>query len=288
MLTSEYLITNPVQYWVMKQIALYGKGGIGKSTTSANLSAALSEQGLDVLQIGCDPKRDSTRMLMQGRLIPTVMDLVRERGDDRSLTIDDVVYRGYHGVRCVEAGGPEPGVGCAGRGIIATFQILERLGALRADVVVYDVLGDVVCGGFAMPMREGYAEEVYLVTSGELMSLYAANNICKAISRLSSRARSRCRLGGVICNAKNLPREEELVGEFAKRIGSSMVQFIPRDQVVQQAELNKKTVVEFAPSSGQAAVYRELARRIMENRRLDVPVPLDIEELEALAYGYSE
>ncbi|HOT04356.1 MAG TPA: Ni-sirohydrochlorin a,c-diamide reductive cyclase ATP-dependent reductase subunit [Methanolinea sp.] len=272
----------------MKQIALYGKGGIGKSTTSANLSAALSEQGLDVLQIGCDPKRDSTRMLMKGRLIPTVMDLVRERGDDRSLTLEDVVFRGYHGVRCVEAGGPEPGVGCAGRGIIATFQILERLGALRADVVVYDVLGDVVCGGFAMPMREGYAEEVYLVTSGELMSLYAANNICKAISRLSSRARSRCRLGGVICNAKNLPREEDLVAEFAGRIGSSMIQFIPRDQVVQSAELNKKTVVEFAPSSDQAAVYRQLARKIMENRRLDVPVPLEIEELEALAYGYSE
>ena len=272
----------------MKQIALYGKGGIGKSTTSANLSAALSEQGLDVLQIGCDPKRDSTRMLMQGRLIPTVMDLVRERGDDRSLTIDDIVYSGYHGVRCVEAGGPEPGVGCAGRGIIATFQILERLGALRADVVVYDVLGDVVCGGFAMPMREGYAEEVYLVTSGELMSLYAANNICKAIARLSSRARSRCRLGGVICNAKNLPREEELVSEFAEKIGSSMIQFIPRDQVVQHAELNKKTVVQYAPDSGQAGTYRSLARRIMENRRLDVPSPLEIEDLEELAYGYAE
>ena len=272
----------------MKQIALYGKGGIGKSTTSANLSAALSEQGLDVLQIGCDPKRDSTRMLMQGRLIPTVMDLVRERGDDRSLTIDDVVYSGYHGVRCVEAGGPEPGVGCAGRGIIATFQILERLGALRADVVVYDVLGDVVCGGFAMPMREGYAEEVYLVTSGELMSLYAANNICKAIARLSSRARSRCRLGGVICNAKNLPREEELVSEFAEKIGSSMIQFIPRDQVVQHAELNKKTVVQYAPDAGQAGTYRSLARRIMENRRLDVPSPLEIEDLEELAYGYAE
>ncbi len=272
----------------MKQIALYGKGGIGKSTTSANLSAALSEQGLDVLQIGCDPKRDSTRMLMQGRLIPTVMDLVRERGDDRSLTIDDVVHSGYHGVRCVEAGGPEPGVGCAGRGIIATFQILERLGALRADVVVYDVLGDVVCGGFAMPMREGYAEEVYLVTSGELMSLYAANNICKAIARLSSRARSRCRLGGVICNAKNLPKEEELVTEFAEKIGSSMIQFIPRDQVVQHAELNKKTVVQYAPDSGQAGTYRSLARRIMENRRLDVPSPLEIEDLEELAYGYAE
>lgn len=271
---------------MMKQIALYGKGGIGKSTTSANLSAALSLQDLDVLQIGCDPKRDSTRMLMQGRLIPTVMDLVRERGD-REISLDEVVFRGYHGVRCVEAGGPEPGVGCAGRGIIATFQILERLGALTADVVVYDVLGDVVCGGFAMPMREGYAEEVYLVTSGELMSLYAANNICKAISRLSSRSRSKCRLGGVICNAKNLPHEEELVSEFSQKIGSSMILFIPRDQVVQQAELNKKTVIQFAPESDQAGVYRELAKKIMENRRLDIPGPLEMGDLEDLAYAYS-
>ncbi|MCQ8893142.1 MAG: Ni-sirohydrochlorin a,c-diamide reductive cyclase ATP-dependent reductase subunit [Methanolinea sp.] len=270
----------------MKQIALYGKGGIGKSTTAANLSAALANRGLDVMQIGCDPKRDSTRMLMQGRLIPTVMDLVRERGD-QEISPDDIVYRGYRGVRCVEAGGPDPGVGCAGRGIIATFQILERLGALCADVVVYDVLGDVVCGGFAMPMREGYAEEVYLVTSGELMSLYAANNICKAIARLSSRARSRCRLAGVICNAKNLPREEELVAEFADRIGSHLIQYIPRDQVVQQAELNRKTVVEFAPSSRQSGIYESLAKKVMENRRMDIPVPLEIDELEKLAYDYS-
>ena len=269
----------------MKQIALYGKGGIGKSTTSANLSAALSDQGHDILQIGCDPKRDSTRMLMNGRFIPTVMDLVRERGD-RNLSIEDVVFSGYGGVRCVEAGGPEPGVGCAGRGIIATFQILEKLGALQADVVLYDVLGDVVCGGFAMPMREGYAQEVYLVTSGELMSLYAANNICKAIARLSTRARSRCRLAGVICNAKNMPREKELVEDFANRINSRMIQFIPRDRIVQVAELNKKTVIELAPDSSQADAYRSLAKRVMENTHMDIPTPLGIEELESLAYEY--
>ena len=269
----------------MKQIALYGKGGIGKSTTSANLSAALAEQGLGVLQIGCDPKHDSTRMLMHGTWIPTVLDLIRKRGGT-SLTIDDVVYTGYRGIRCVEAGGPEPGIGCAGRGIIATFQVLEQLGAFSADVVVYDVLGDVVCGGFAMPMREGYAEEIYLVTSGELMSLYAANNICKAINRLTQRPKCTCRLAGVICNAKNIEREEELVREFAERIGSSLVAYIPRDRIVQLAEVHKQTVLEYAPDSAQAATYRTLAEVVLKNTTLTIPTPLEMDELEDLAFKY--
>ena len=275
----------PLHSTVMKQIALYGKGGIGKSTTSANLSAALAGMGLDILQIGCDPKRDSTRMLMHGTFIPTVMDLVRVRGE-APITLSEIEFTGFNGVRCVEAGGPEPGVGCAGRGIIATFQLLEKFGALKGDVIVYDVLGDVVCGGFAMPMREGYAQDVYLVTSGELMSLYAANNICKAIKRLSSRQKSTCRLAGVICNARNQPNEEELVAEFAKRVNSSLIQFIPRDRVVQLAELNRKTVIEYEPASAQAECYRTLATRVMENSRFTIPTPLEIDELEALAYSY--
>ena len=275
----------PAKRIMMKQIALYGKGGIGKSTTSANLSAALSLQGYDVLQIGCDPKRDSTRMLMHGSFIPTVMDLVRERGD-ASLKKEDVVHYGFNGVRCVEAGGPEPGVGCAGRGIIATFQLLEKFGALSGDVIVYDVLGDVVCGGFAMPMREGYAQEIYLVTSGELMSLYAANNICKAIKRLSSRVKSTCRLAGVICNARSMPREEELVAEFARRVNSTFVEFIPRDRIVQLAELNKQTVIEFAPDSPQAAHYRALASSVIKNTNLTIPSPLEIDALESLALEF--
>lgn len=275
----------PAHTRIMKQIALYGKGGIGKSTTSANLSAALSLAGQSVLQIGCDPKRDSTRMLMAGRLIPTVMDLVRERGAS-AVTPQDVVFTGFHGVRCVEAGGPEPGVGCAGRGIIATFQLLEKFGTLTGDIIVYDVLGDVVCGGFAMPMREGYAQEVYLVTSGELMSLYAANNICKAIQRLAAQPKSRCRLAGVICNAKNMPREEELVAEFAQRVNSHLIQFIPRDRTVQLAELDRKTVIEYDPASEQAQRYRDLAARVMENNRLTIPTPLEIDDLESLARQY--
>ncbi|MEA2034117.1 MAG: Ni-sirohydrochlorin a,c-diamide reductive cyclase ATP-dependent reductase subunit [Euryarchaeota archaeon] len=271
----------------MKQIALYGKGGIGKSTTSANLSAALSGMGLDIMQIGCDPKHDSTRMLTHGKWIPTVLDLVREKGN-QDLSVEEIVFKGYNNIRCVEAGGPEPGVGCAGRGIIATFQLLERLDAMYGDVILYDVLGDVVCGGFAMPMREGYAQEVYLVTSGELMSLYAANNICKAISRLSKRVRNKCTLGGVICNSANIANERELVEEFARRINSSLVAYIPRDRIVQIAEVNKQTVIEYAPESGQAAVYRRLAECIFNNKNMSVPTPLETDELESLALEYIE
>jgi nitrogenase iron protein NifH len=273
--------------FTMKQIALYGKGGIGKSTTAANLSAALSLQGFDVLQIGCDPKRDSTRMLMHGSFIPTVMDLVRERGDGK-ITLDEIVYTGFNGVRCVEAGGPEPGVGCAGRGIIATFQLLEKFGALTGDVILYDVLGDVVCGGFAMPMREGYAQEIYLITSGELMSLYAANNICKAIKRLSQRSKSTCRLAGVICNAKNMPSEKELVSEFSRRINSTLVQYIPRDRKIQLAEIHKQTVVEYSPNSTQAGLYRELSSYVMTNTNFTIPTPIEIDALEALALEFMQ
>lgn len=267
----------------MRQIALYGKGGIGKSTTSANLSAAFSEMDLDVMQIGCDPKHDSTRMLMHGRWIPTVLEQMYEHKDVKT---EDIVYTGFGGVRCVEAGGPEPGIGCAGRGIIATFQLLEKMQALYGDVVVYDVLGDVVCGGFAMPMRDGYAQEVYLVTSGELMSLYAANNICKAIARLSERSTAKCRLGGVICNSKNMDNEFELVKEFAERIGSTLICCIPRSKSVQAAEVNRMTVIEHDPTSEQADIYRTCAKKILENTDLKIPTPLGLEELEDLARKY--
>ncbi|HJJ87600.1 MAG TPA: nitrogenase iron protein, partial [Methanocorpusculum sp.] len=172
------------------------------------------------------------------------------------------------------------------RGIIATFQLLEKMKALFGDVVVYDVLGDVVCGGFALPMRDGYAEEVYLVTSGELMSLYAANNISKAIARLSGRSSAKCKLGGVICNAKNMDNEYELVKEFAERIGSKLICYIPRSKSVQAAEVNRMTVIEHDPTSEQADVYRKCADSILNNTDFRIPTPLSLEELEDLARKY--
>lgn len=248
----------------MKKIAIYGKGGIGKSTTTSNLSAALSKLGYKVMQIGCDPKADSTKNLMKGRFIPTVLDVMNEKGDDVELS--DIVFEGYNNVLCVEAGGPTPGVGCAGRGIIAAFEKLEELDAFevyKPDIVIYDVLGDVVCGGFSMPIRNGYAKDVYIVTSGEMMSMYAASNISTAVNQFKSRGYAS--LKGLILNAKNVEDEQKLVNNLAQEIGSEIFQYIPRDKIVQLSENDGKTVIEKDEHSQMANVYMELARKIIND-----------------------
>jgi len=245
----------------MRKIAVYGKGGIGKSTTTSNLSAALSVQGLTVMQIGCDPKADSTKNLMKGRVIPTVLDTIKAKKHE--VVLDDIVFKGFNGVLCVEAGGPTPGVGCAGRGIITAFEKLEELRAFevyRPDIVIYDVLGDVVCGGFAMPLRGGYAEDVYIVTSGEMMSLYAATNISHAISQFS--VRGYAKLSGLILNAKGVEDEEALVDKVAKEIDTGIVQYVPRHPLVQRAENQGMTVVEAFSDSDMSAVYQDLAKKV--------------------------
>lgn len=247
----------------MVKIAIYGKGGIGKSTTTSNLSAALSELGYRVMQIGCDPKSDSVKNLMGGRKIPTVLDKLRESVSD--VALKDIVFEGFGGVLCVEAGGPTPGIGCAGRGIITAFEKLEELDAYeiyKPDIVLYDVLGDVVCGGFAMPIRQGYADHVFIVTSGEMMALYAASNIAQAVKNFGSRGYAR--YAGVILNSRNVANEVEVVEEALKEIGGEIVQVVPRNGLVQQAENQGKTVVEAFPESDMAQCYMELARKMMQ------------------------
>ena len=268
----------------LRQIAIYGKGGIGKSTTTQNLTAGLVEKGNKVMVVGCDPKADSTRLLLGGLAQKTVLDTLREEGED--IDLDLILKEGFKGTRCVESGGPEPGVGCAGRGIITSIGLLERLGAYTDDLdyVFYDALGDVVCGGFAMPIREGKAKEIYIVASGEMMALYAANNISKGIARYARQGG--VRLGGIICNSRNCDREAEVVRAFAEELGTQMIHFVPRDNVVQRAEIRKKTVIEFQPEANQADEYRELARKIEENTQFVIPKPITQERLEEILMEY--
>lgn len=267
----------------MRQIAIYGKGGIGKSTTSSNLSAALAAAGHRVMQVGCDPKQDSTMNLMRGRLIPSVLDAIRSKGE-KNVELKDCCFEGFGGVIVAEAGGPEPGIGCAGRGVISALQMLERLGAYEhygIDVVIYDVLGDVVCGGFAMPIREGFAREIYIVTSGEMMALYAANNICRAVRRFVDNGVP-IRLGGLICNARNTHQEVHTIRAFAQELNCRLVRVVPRSRDVQIAESRGMTVIEALPDGTQAFAYRDLARVIMDVQQTHVPSPIATDRLQAI------
>lgn len=249
----------------MKKIAIYGKGGIGKSTIVSNLSVALAEKGLKVMQIGCDPKADSTMGLRSGEPLPTVLETVRRKKN--AFELEEIVKIGYAGVVCVEAGGPIPGLGCAGRGIITALEKLEEKGAYekyKPDVVFYDVLGDVVCGGFSMPMRDGYAQEVYIVSSGENMSIYAAANIATAIDNFKGRGYAK--LGGIILNCRDVKNEKEKVEELCEDFHTEITGILKRSDLVPEAELMKKTVLEVFPDSDMAKAYRSLAEKMIGDK----------------------
>jgi nitrogenase iron protein NifH len=267
---------------MIRQIAIYGKGGIGKSTTTQNTVAALAEAGKKVMIVGCDPKADSTRLILNKKMQNTVMDMAREAGSVEELELEEVLQVGFGDIKCAESGGPEPGVGCAGRGVITAINFLEEEGAYTEDLdfVFYDVLGDVVCGGFAMPIREGKAQEIYIVTSGEMMAMYAANNIAKGILKYAQSGG--VRLGGLICNSRNTDREDELIMALADKLGTQMIHFIPRDNEVQRAELRRQTVVQYNSEHGQADEYRQLAQKIANNTNFVIPTPITQDELEEL------
>lgn len=248
----------------MIKIAIYGKGGIGKSTVTSNLAAAFSKLGCRVIQIGCDPKADSTINLLGGEPLEPVMNYLRSHDEDPS-SIEDISKVGFGGVLCIETGGPTPGLGCAGRGIVATLQLLEDLELFetyKPDVVLYDVLGDVVCGGFAAPIREGYAEKVLIVTSGEKMALYAANNINSAVKNFEDR--SYAKVYGIVLNHRNTPNETEKVQKFADEAGLQIVGEIPRSDDINTYEDLGQTVIEGDIECEASQRFLELAKRLME------------------------
>ncbi|MDR1951971.1 MAG: nitrogenase iron protein [Elusimicrobiota bacterium] len=261
----------------IKQIAIYGKGGIGKSTTTSNISAALSKLGYKVMQFGCDPKSDSTNTLRLGKYVPTVLDSLRE---NMNLKADEVIHKGFNGIFCVEAGGPAPGVGCAGRGITTAVSLFKQQNifeSLDLDFVIFDVLGDVVCGGFAVPIREGIADHVFTVSSSDFMAIYAANNLFSGIKKYSNSGGAL--LGGVIANSINMPYSKEIINDFVKKTDTSVIEYIPRSTIVTQSELQGKTVIEAFPNSNQAKIYTELAKKIAAHEISKTPAPLSVSEL---------
>jgi nitrogenase iron protein NifH len=273
----------------MRQIAIYGKGGIGKSMISSHISYALSKNGLKVLHVGCDPKHDSTRLLLKGTMPDTILETLRERDFNvKSISINEVIFESAFNsecegeIYCAESGGPDPGVGCGGKGVVEAIETLKHLNAfekLNLDVVLYDVLGDVVCGGFSMPIREGYAGEIYIVSSGEIEVLFAASNIFKAIKRFNPR--SGAKLGGIIGNLRELQNERKILTEFAERCETQIVGFIPYSEKIKECSGKGMTLFQLSPDTEECEAFRKLAEVIWNNKRFTVPKSMTFEELYA-------
>lgn len=262
----------------MKKICIYGKGGIGKSTIVANIAAALADEGKKVAVVGCDPKADSTRCLMHSK-IPSVLDKIK--GGE----FDEIGYKGYKDIICIESGGPEPGSGCAGRGIIIALEEIEKRKTLKdIEVIIYDVLGDVVCGGFSMPLRRNIADEVYIVTTSEFMSLYAANNICRGIKKYAEAGE--VRLAGIIHNGRSMVDNDELVKCISEMLNTEVIAKIPNSSLIAKSDLSRKTVVESHSNSKETQDFRDLAKKILGDRYLSIPTPVSDEEIEEICQKY--
>lgn len=262
----------------MLKIAIYGKGGIGKSTVSANIACAMAEMGLRVMLVGCDPKADSARTVC-GRKIKTLLDGIL---NDQNAEIESLLVQGYQGVICAETGGPKPGDGCAGRGVVTALRILKDhhiLSAERFDVVIFDVLGDVVCGGFSLPLKEGFADRAYIVTTCDSMALYAANNICHCIRKFA--AHGGPDLGGIVYNERSVVRDVSIPRQFCGILGTEIVGNVPADPLIMAAEISAKTIIEAEPESETASCFRALARQILQQKKGTIPKPMGNDELDA-------
>ena len=271
----------------MRQLAVYGKGGIGKSMISSHISFGLADRGLKVMHVGCDPKHDSTRLLLRGKMPKTVLDTLRRKNFEvKSLNREEIVFDSplnseCNGkIYCAESGGPDPGLGCGGKGVIEAIEALQQLNVykeLALDVVLYDVLGDVVCGGFSMPIRQGYAEEIYIVSSGEIEVLFAASNICKAVSKFTGR--SGARLGGIIGNLRELKNEEEILSKFAEMMGTQIVGFIPYSERIKECSGKGVTLYQLYPESKECDAFRTLTKNIWDNKSFSIPNSINFEDL---------
>jgi len=262
-----------------RQISIYGKGGVGKSTVASNLAVALADKGRRVMQVGCSPKSDSTYFILGKMCEPTILDRIRAKGSSEKSVIECLKI-GYKGIVCAESGGPEPAQGCAGRGVLLSLNLLKKYQLFEkheTDFIIFDVIADVVCGGFAQPMRKGFATEVYIVTSGELMSLYSMNNICYAVKTMNELKGVEVKIGGLIDNMRGVPREKDLVEEFSKLIETPVIAHIPRNDLIPEAEVYKKTVVEHFPDSDVASEFRKLAEIVLEPRGV-FPKPMEPKE----------
>lgn len=272
----------------IRSIAIYGKGGIGKSTIASNLSVALTEMGEKIFQIGCSPKIDSTSQLNKGEILElNILEQTREKGQGKEV-VKECIFECYEGILCAESGGPEPAKGCAGKGVKIAIDLLHEYNLIKesgATFVIFDVIGDIVCGGFAQPIRAGFAKELYLVSSGELMSLYSSNNICHAVESAISEG-AEIRIGGIIGNMRGVPMEKEVLEEFGKMLSLPILAYIQRSDIVQEAEGEGGTVLEKRPESDQAQKYRDLAKNILERREFSIPTPVELEDLMDMLRRY--